>query len=66
MAAAIRLNIAERFVAVDQRFEAVDEKLTAIDGSIEAFSRRVDSEVDERHLLAEKNLNLVLTSLTRR
>jgi hypothetical protein len=50
--------IAERFVAVDRRFEAVDEKLTAIEGSIETFSRRVDSEVDERHLLAERVVKL--------
>jgi aryl-alcohol dehydrogenase-like predicted oxidoreductase len=51
-------SIAERFAAVDKRFEAVDERLAAIEGSIEAFSHRVDSEVEERHVLGERVLKL--------
>jgi hypothetical protein len=37
---------------------AVGERLTAIERSIEAFSHRVDSEVEERHMLADRVLKL--------
>ena len=48
------VSIADHFTAVYLHFEAVDEKLGEIEGSIEAFSHRVDSEVEERHQLAER------------
>ena len=48
----------ERFVEVDKRFDSVDERLNTIEGSIEAFSQRVDSEVEERHQLAERIVKL--------
>jgi hypothetical protein len=32
--------------------------IAAIEGSIEAFSHRVDSEVEERHVLGERVLKL--------
>ena len=53
--------IAERFATVDQHFSAIDERFTAVDeslktieGRIEAFARRVDNEVEERHVLGER------------
>jgi hypothetical protein len=51
-------SIDERFTEVDKRLNFVDERLTSIEGSIEGFSHRVDSEVEERHLLAERVLKL--------
>jgi hypothetical protein len=49
---------AREFAYIAEHFEAVDEKLASIEGSIEAFSHRVDSEVEERHQLAERVLKL--------
>ena len=45
-------KIDERFEKVDERFVAADERLAKIEGHIEAFGRRVDDEVEERHVLA--------------
>jgi DNA anti-recombination protein RmuC len=46
------VKVDERFAKIDERFVAVDERLTKIEGHIEAFGRRVDDEVEERHVLA--------------
>ena len=45
-------KVDERFAKVDERFVAVDERLAKIEGHFEAFGRRVDDEVEERHVLA--------------
>jgi hypothetical protein len=47
-------NVDQRFFAMDERFTAVDEKLVAIEGQIEAFGRRVDDEVEARHVIGER------------
>ena len=49
---------AREFASITGHFEAVDEKLEAIEGSIEVFLHRVDTEVEERHQLAERVLKL--------
>ena len=41
-----------RFAKLDERFVGVDERLAKIEGHIEEFGRRVDDEVEERHVLA--------------
>jgi len=51
-------KIDERFAKVDERFVTVDERLAKIEGHIEAFGRRVDNEVEERHVLAGRGSNL--------
>jgi predicted nucleic acid-binding Zn-ribbon protein len=51
-------STAREFASIAEHFETVDEKLASIEGSIEAFSNRVDREVEERHLLAERVLKL--------
>jgi tetrahydromethanopterin S-methyltransferase subunit G len=40
-------SIAEHFTEVDGRLEVIDEK-------IEAFARRMDDEVEQRHALGER------------
>jgi DNA anti-recombination protein RmuC len=45
-------DVDERFAKIDERFVGVDERLAKIEGHIEAFGRRVDDEVEERHVLA--------------
>lgn len=45
-------KIDERFAKIDVRFVGVDERLAKIEGHIEAFGRRVDDEVEKRHVLA--------------
>src|ERR1700688_3025153 len=54
-------KIDQRFDQVDKRFVAVDERLAKIEGHIEAFGRRVDDEVEERHVLAGRVSNLEKT-----
>jgi hypothetical protein len=45
-------DVDERFAKIDERFVGIDVRLAKIEGHIEAFGRRVDDEVEERHLLA--------------
>jgi DNA anti-recombination protein RmuC len=45
-------DVDDRFAKIDERFVGVDERLAKIEGHIEAFGRRVDDEVEERHILA--------------
>jgi DNA anti-recombination protein RmuC len=45
-------DVDERFAKIDERFVAVDERLAKIEGQIEVFGRRVDDDVEQRHVLA--------------
>jgi uncharacterized membrane-anchored protein YhcB (DUF1043 family) len=45
---------AREFTAINEHFAKVDERLDAIDGKIEAFARRMDDEVEQRHALGER------------
>jgi hypothetical protein len=40
--------------SLDYRFERTNERLDILDGKMEAFGRRVDFEVEERHKLSER------------
>jgi septation ring formation regulator EzrA len=40
--------------SINYRFERVNERLETIEAKIEAFSRRVDNEVEARHVLGER------------
>jgi hypothetical protein len=42
------------FANITERFAGVESHLEVIDGKIEAFSRRVDDEVEARHSLGER------------
>jgi chromosome segregation ATPase len=45
---------AREFTAIHEHFAEVDGRLEAIDGKIETFARRIDDEVEQRHVLAER------------
>jgi tetrahydromethanopterin S-methyltransferase subunit G len=45
---------APEFTAINEHFAKVDDRLDAIDGKIEAFARRIDDEVEQRHALGER------------
>jgi tetrahydromethanopterin S-methyltransferase subunit G len=45
---------AREFSQIHKKFDAADERLNVIEGKMEAFARRVDHEVEERHALGER------------
>jgi hypothetical protein len=42
------------FASINEHFTRVDSRLAVIDGKIEAFARRIDGEVEARHVLGER------------
>jgi hypothetical protein len=45
---------AREFASISEHFTQVDGRLDDIDGKIEAFARRMDDEVEQRHALGER------------
>jgi chromosome segregation ATPase len=45
---------AREFTAINEHIAKVDDRLDSIDGKIEAFARRMDDEVEQRHALGER------------
>ena len=45
---------AREFTAIHDHFKKVDDRLDTIEGRMEAFSQRLDYEVEERHKLTER------------
>jgi hypothetical protein len=43
-----------RFDAIDKRFDAVDARFDGVDGRLESLARRMDDEVEARHVLGER------------
>jgi hypothetical protein len=49
------------FTAIQDHFTEVDGSLEAMDGKFEAFARRMDDEVEQRHVLGERVAKLEQT-----
>jgi tetrahydromethanopterin S-methyltransferase subunit G len=45
---------AREFIAIQEHFTEVEGRLEVIDEKIEAFARRMDDEVEQRHALGER------------
>ena len=51
---ALASTCVREFASINEHFTRVDSRLEVIDGKIEAFSRRMDDEVEQRHALGER------------
>jgi len=51
---ALATTCAREFASINARFAGVDSRLDVIEGKIEAFARRVDNEIEARHVLGER------------
>jgi tetrahydromethanopterin S-methyltransferase subunit G len=51
---ALASTCVREFASIDEHFTRVDSRLEVIDGKVEAFARRIDDEVEARHVLGER------------